>query len=311
MKIVFLDEYSMAGACLDSIMQLGEYQGYDRTKAEDVVERSKDADVIISNKVYISAKTMDQLPKLKLIAVAATGMNNVDLDAAKARGIEVKNAKGYSTSSVAEHTLGMALALRRDLVYYDKYIKDGQYAASADIFHFGRSIRDIKGCTWGIIGLGVIGHEVARLAEAFGCNVVYSSTSGIERKEKYKCLALNELLSQSDIVSIHCPLNQKTNGLIGYKEMLLMKKESIIINVARGGIVIEEDLCRILNEKRIAAAALDVFSEEPLHNSPIYNIEDKYSTILSPHNAWASEKSMNRLILTISNNISEFIAQSK
>lgn len=308
LKIVFLDEYSLGGYDLSAITSLGNYIGYDRTTPEQVLERCKGADVIISNKVYISRQTMEQLPDLKLIAIAATGMNNVDLDAAAELGITVKNVSGYSTYSVAEATICAALSLLRNTTYYDRYFKSGAYAATSDIFHFGRPISMLRGKNWGIIGLGTIGRRVAKLAEAFDCTIAYHSTSGITRQESYPAMELKELLSWADVVSIHCPLNNHTANLIGKAELAAMKPTSIIINVARGGIIDETALAAALNNKTITAAALDVFSKEPLPDSPLYNLNDNDSLLASPHTAWAADQAVKQLIQGIAENIKTITA---
>ena len=212
MKIVFLDEYSVCGRDLSSIKRWGDYTGYETTSPEEVLEKSKDAEIIISNKVVLDAKTIASLPHLRLICVAATGMNNIDLNAAAEHGVEVRNAVGYSTYAVAETTLSSALAMLREVTYYDNYFKSGAYASSERIFNFDRPTAQLRGKRWGIIGMGNIGREVARLAEAFGCEVSYYSTSGVERKEAYPSLELEELLRTSDVVSIHCPLNERTRS---------------------------------------------------------------------------------------------------
>lgn len=306
-KIVFLDEYSLGGNDLSSIKSLGDYTAYDRTTPELVLERSKGATVIITNKVYISRETMLQLPDLKLIAISATGMNNVDLQAAAELGIEVKNVSGYSTYSVAEATLCDALSLLKNSVYYNDYFKSGAYAATTDIFHFGRPISMLRGKNWGIIGLGAIGRQVATLAEAFGCNVAYYSTSGVAREEKYPRMELSELLKWADVASIHSPLNAQTAGLIGTAELEQMKPTAIIINVARGGIIDEAALANALNNKTIAGAALDVFSKEPLPSSPLYDLNDNYSLLASPHTAWAADDAVEKLIEGVYTNIKEFL----
>ena len=306
-KIVFLDEYSLGDMDLTPIKELGEYVGYDRTSKEQVVERCKDAEVVICNKTLLRAETLRALPNLRFIAIAATGMNNVDLDVAAELGIGVKNVAGYSTSSVAEATLTFALSLFKNTAYFDNYFKCGAYAATEDIFHFGRPVRQLRGSKWGVIGMGAIGREVARLASAFGCEVAYTSTSGAVRKEDYPQMSLEELLSWADVVSVHCPLTPTTKGLIGEKELQLMKPTSIIINVARGGIINEEALAKALNNKTIAGAGLDVFSREPLHASPLYDIDDKYSLVASPHTAWAADVARKELIRRIAENIKEYI----
>ena len=306
-KIVFLDEYSLGDMDLTPIKELGEYVGYDRTTKEQVLERCKGAEVVIANKTLLKAETLRALPDLHFIAIAATGMNNVDLDVAAELGIGVKNVAGYSTSSVAEATMTFALSLFKNTVYFDHYFKGGAYAATDDIFHFGRPVRQMKGSKWGVIGMGAIGREVARLASAFGCEVAYTSTSGAVRKEEYPHMALEELLAWADVVSIHCPLTPATKGLIGEKELQKMKPTSIIINVARGGIIDEEALAKALNAKVIAGAGLDVFSREPLHSSPLYELEDNYSLVAAPHTAWAADEARKVLIQRIAENIKEHL----
>ncbi len=306
-KIVFLDEYSLGDMDLTPIKELGEYVGYERTKKEQVLERCKGAEVVIANKTLLKEDTLRALPDLRFIAIAATGMNNVDLDVAAELGIGVKNVAGYSTSSVAEATITFALSLFKNTAYFDHYFKGGAYSQSEDIFHFGRPVRQMRGSKWGIIGLGAIGREVARLASAFGCEVAYTSTSGVVREEEYPHKSLNELLGWADIISIHCPLTPTTKGLIGEKELQKMKQTSIIINVARGGIIDEEALAKALNNKVIAGAGLDVFSREPLHSSPLYDLEDNYSLVAAPHTAWAADAARKVLIQRIAENISEYI----
>lgn len=305
MKIVFLDEYSICNRNIKSIKSLGDYIGYETTSSEQVIERCLDAEIVITNKVVLDAEKITALPKLKLICVAATGMNNVDLVAASEKGVLVMNAVGYSTYAVAETTLCSALSLLREVTYYDNFFKSGDYAAAERIFNFDRPTSQLRGKRWGIIGLGNIGREVARLAEAFGCEVSYYSTSGITRYEQYSQLSLNELLSISDIISIHCPLTTRTANLITGKELSQMKPSAILINVARGGIVNEQALAEALNNKTIRGAALDVFSSEPLRESPLYNLQDPYRLLASPHNAWSSVEAIDRLVECIAQNIKE------
>ena len=307
MKIVFLDEYSVCGRNLAGIKHHGEYVGYQTTSPEQVVERCADAEIVITNKVVLDGEKIAALPNLRLICVAATGMNNVDLEAAAEHNVEVRNAVGYSTYAVAETTIGSALALLREVTYYDNYFKSGAYAATTDIFHFGRPISMLRGKNWGIIGLGAIGRQVATLAEAFGCKVAYYSTSGVAREESYPRMEFSELLAWADVVSIHSPLNAQTAGLIGEAELQQMKPTAIIINVARGGIIDESALANALNNKTIAGAALDVFSKEPLPSSPLYNLKDSYSLLASPHTAWAADDAVNKLIEGIYINIKEFL----
>ncbi len=308
--IVFLDEYSLAGRDLTAVKALGNYTGYETTTPDQMVARCAGADIVITNKVCIDAAAMEQLPRLRLICVAATGMNNIDLAAAAERGIEVRNAAGYSTHSVAETTLGSAIALLRETIYYDRFFKSGGYAASSRLFNFDRPTRQLHGRNWGIIGLGTIGREVARLATAFGCEVRYTSTSGAVRPETCPALPLDGLLAWADIVSIHCPLNDRTRGLVGADALRRMKPSAILINVARGGIVDEQTLAAALNDNRIAGAALDVFSHEPIEaESPLLRLRDPYKLLASPHNAWATAEAIDVLIGCIVRNIKEFLAR--
>lgn len=308
-KIVLLDGYSLGLCDLSPIEALGELTNYEFTTPDQIVERCRDAEVIIANKTIISRATMEALPKLRLIAVAATGMNNVDLDAARELGIEVRNAVGYSTHSVAEATLCYALASLRHTPYFDRYVKDGRYAASERMFCFDYPVGQLHGANWGIIGLGTIGREVARLAKSFGCNVAYTSISGVTREERYQQMSLDELLEWSDVLSIHSPLNERTRNLIGRAELRKMRRSALIINVARGGIIDEEALAEALNKGTIAGAALDVFSHEPLRHSPLYELDDPNKLLASPHTAWQSDKALKRLIKSITENIRTFFEE--
>lgn len=304
-KIVFLDEYSLSGCDLSRIKALGDYTGYEKSfTTEQVVERCREADIIISNKVLVTRKAIEQLPNLKLICVAATGVNNIDLEAARERGIPVKNAVGYSTHAVAETTLGAVLALYRRVGYYDRFVKSGDYAQSDVPFHFGMPTHQLYGKRWGIIGLGNIGREVARLASAFGCEVAYTSTSGAVREESYPALPLDELLKWADVVTIHCPLNERTRNLIGRRELALMKPEALLVNVARGGIVDEEALVEALDNDRLGGAAIDVYEKEPmLADSPLLRAQKSDKLLLSPHNAWSPVEAIEVLIGCIEENI--------
>lgn len=309
-KIVFLDEYSIAGRDISKISSQGDYVAYDNSRREEVVERLKGANIAITNKVVIDGDAMRQLPELKLICIAATGMNNVDLNTAAELGIEVRNAVGYSTSSVAETTLASALALARNIVYFDEYFHDGRYAAADRAFCYDRLTFEIRGKRWGIVGMGNIGREVARLASAFGCEVAYYSTSGVKREEEYPAMELDELLQWCDILSVHSPLNERTRGLIGSRELALMKPSALVINVARGGIIDEAALAEALNDGKVAAAALDVFSVEPLRESPLYDVKDRYRLLASPHNAWSAAEAIDRLIDCVAANIRNWSAKA-
>lgn len=310
MKIVFLDEYTLGGTDLSALKALGDYTGYSSTKPENVVERAKDAEVLIVNKVIIGAREMNALPNLRLICVAATGMNNIDLNAAAERNISVRNAIGYSTHTVAEATLGSILTLQRQVLYYDRYVKSGAYSSSGEWVNFDRPTHRLWGKKWGIIGMGNIGREVARIATAFGCDVAYYSTSGATRKEEWHHKELGDLLSWADIISVHCPLNEKTNGLIDSNEIALMKPTGLIVNVARGGIVVEKAVADALNEGKLAGAAFDVYPTEPMPaTSPLLQVKDPDKLLLSPHNAWSAVESIEGLVECIATNIKNYISE--
>lgn len=307
MKIVFLDEYTLGGTNLDSIRTLGDYTGYSSTRPDEVIERAKGAEVVIVNKVVIGKKEMEALPDLRLICVAATGVNNIDLAAAAERGISVRNAVGYSTHTVAEATLGSILTLQRQVCYYDRYVKSGAYSASGEWVNFDRPTHRLWGKNWGIIGMGNIGREVARLADAFGCNVSYYSTSGTSRQESYPHKELDELLGWADVISVHCPLNDKTKGLIDTEQVAKMKPSAVIVNVARGGIVVEKAIADALDSGTIAGAAFDVYPTEPMPaDSPLLHVADPDKLLLSPHNAWSAVESIEALVECIATNIKNY-----
>lgn len=306
-EIVFLDEYTLSGADLSAIRALGNYTAYRNTSPDQILRRSVEAEIVITNKVPFDRTMLQSLPRLRLICVAATGTNIIDLEAAAELGIEVRNVAGYSTLSVTETTIGAALALLRETVYYDRFIKEGRYSAEGLMFNFDRPTRRLSGRRWGIVGLGAIGRNVARVAEAMGCRVAYASTSGIEREESYPRLPLDELLAVSDIVSIHCPLSARTADLIDRDRLASMKAGAILINVARGGIVNEAALAEALDNEIIAGAALDVFGSEPIPaDSPLLHIRDPYRLLLSPHNAWSTAESIETLVERMADNIRDY-----
>ena len=305
-KIVFLDEYSLAGRDLSAVKALGDYTGYDMTAPDEVAVRCADAEIVVTNKVRLDAAMIAQLPHLRLICVAATGVNNIDLDAAAEHGVEVRNAAGYSTHSVAETTLGAAIALLRQTVYYDRYVKPA-YAGSPLQYHFGRTTHQLYGSKWGIVGLGNIGRSVARVAEALGCRIAYTSTSGVVREEPYPEKPLDELLRWADVVSVHAPLNDRTRGLIGAPELSGRKRSALLINVARGGIVDEAALAEALDRGSLAGAALAVFSREPFAaDSPLLGIREPDRLLLSPHNAWSPREAVDVLVGCVEENIKTF-----
>jgi glycerate dehydrogenase len=302
MKIVFLDALTLGDVDFKRFEDLAEVAVYQTTSKDETLNRVKDADIVVTNKVVIDKEILDN-SNIKFIQIAATGMNNVDLEYAKSKGIIVKNVAGYSTKSVLQHTFALVLGLINKVKYFDKYTRE-EYPKS-EIFTHIIDWFEISGKKWGIIGLGAIGKEVAKIAKAFGAEVIYYSTSGKNNNKKYKRVSLNELLTTSDIISIHAPLNDKTKNLIGYDELMSMKDNAVLVNVGRGGIINEKELCEVLEKKNILVG-LDVFEKEPIAaDNLLLKFKDK--TLLSPHTAWTSREARNKLMDGIYKNIKEFI----
>ncbi|MEN8203258.1 MAG: D-2-hydroxyacid dehydrogenase [Bacteroidota bacterium] len=308
-SIVFLDLETIGKVDnLKLISKLGSFEYYDDTKPSELVERSLGKEIVIVNKVEMSAEVMQQLPDLKLICVAATGVNNVDLNYAESNGIEVKNVAGYSTDSVAQLTFTMLLYLINKPYYYDSYVKSGAYSRSASFTHHNEPFWELKGKRLGIIGLGTIGRQVARIAESFGMEVVFYSTTGRNNHISYKRFDLDDLLKSSDVVSIHAPLNNQTRNLITYERMKLMRPCAILLNLGRGGIINELDLARALNENLIGAAGIDVMEQEPINSdNPMLRLFDKEKILITPHMAWASRESRELLVEKIARNIEVYL----
>lgn len=310
MKIAILDALTLGtDVNLEIFRDFGYVEIYETTNSkQETIERVKDKTVIITNKVIIDKEVMDNAPYLKLVCVAATGYNNVDVDYAKKRKIAITNVAGYSTNSVVQHTFAMLFYLLEHLKYYDEYVKSGEYAKSPIFTNIDKPFWEISGKVWGIIGLGTIGKKVAQVAESFGCDVVYYSTSGKNFHPNYTHKGLDELLSMSDIVSIHAPLNQNTKNLITYDKLKLMKSSAILLNLGRGGIVDESDLAKALDEGLIAAAGLDVLLKEPIDpNNPLLKIKNKERLLITPHIAWTSIEARNKLVKEIYLNIESFL----
>jgi lactate dehydrogenase-like 2-hydroxyacid dehydrogenase len=308
MDIVFLDKKTIGNVDNFNLLhKLGNVVVFDNTKPEEVIARASGKEVIITNKVAINKAIIDALPGLRLICVAATGINNIDLEYARQKGIEVKNVVAYSTDSVAQSTFSMLLYLLNRPDYYDTYVKSGGYARSEIFTHHGPAFWELAGKRFGIIGLGNIGRRVAKIAEGFGMEVVFYSTTGRNNNINYKRFDLNTLLKTSDVISIHSPLNDYTRNLITYEKLKLMRPCAIILNTGRGGIINETDLARALNENLIGAAGIDVLTKEPIDSgNPLLKVFDKEKIIITPHIAWASIESRARLIEKIARNIEAF-----
>ena len=304
MKIVFLDASTLGAASLEPIAALGELVCYPYSSPAEALERVADAEVLIINKVKVTAELMDAAPRLRLICEAATGVNNIDLEAAAERGIPVKNVAGYSTDSVVQLTFALILNLLCRTAEYDSYVKGGEYSASPIFTEVSRPFMELAGKTMGIVGMGTIGQRVAKVAQAFGMDVIYFSTSGTSHCKDYPSVGIDELMSRSDIVSIHAPLNARTNGLIGARELALMRPSAIIINIGRGGIVNEQALADAISSGAIAGAGLDVFTSEPLPaTNPLLHTAHPERLSFTPHIGWASKEALNRLVQGIAKNI--------
>ena len=304
MKIVFLDAATMGDVSFAPIQQLGELVCYDRSTPEEALTRVGDCEVLIINKVRVTPELIDAAPKLRLICEAATGVNNIDLPYAASKGIPVRNAVGYSTDSVVQATFMHILSLVGNAPYFDKVVKSGEYSSSGLFTDVSVNWWELAGKKIGIIGLGNIGSRVAKVAEAFGMKVCYYSTSGTSHCKDYPSLPLDELMAASDVISIHAPLNERTDGLIGERELQLMKRSAIIVNMGRGGIVNEAALAKAIDEELIAGAALDVFVTEPLpQHNPLLHTRHPERLRLAPHVAWASTQARTRLTAIIAENI--------
>ncbi|MDS0528519.1 D-2-hydroxyacid dehydrogenase [Clostridium sp. SHJSY1] len=311
-NIVILDGMTLGNVEFKNLKEFGKVVYYDKTDQKDVSMRIKDASIVLTNKVVLNEDNLKEAKNLELICEAATGFNNIDIKYAKARNIAVTNVAGYSTPTVAQHTFATLLHLYDKIAYYDKFVKSGQYSKSGMFTNLDRPFNDIEGKVWGIVGLGTIGKKVAKIADAFGAKVVYYSTSGKNNNSDYNRVELEELLKESDIISIHAPLNDRTQGLFNYENLSKMKKSAVLVNMGRGPIVVDEDLSKALDEEIIAAAALDVFSVEPTpENNPLLHIKNKDRLVMTPHIAWASVEARNRLFTDLIENIRAFYREEK
>ena len=306
MKIAFLDAATMGDVSFEPIACLGEFVAYGSSTPEEARERVKNLDVVIVNKVLVDKQLIDSAPELKLICISATGVNNIDVDYALSKGIPVRNVAGYSTDSVAQSTFMHILSLIGGAPYFDRSVKSGEYSRSGMFTDPHWNWTELSGKTIGIIGLGNIGRKVAVIAEAFGMNVCYFSTSGTGHCKEYPCLPLDKLLAESDVVSIHAPLNERTNGMIGEKELAMMKPSAILVNMGRGAIVDEKALADAVDNGVISGAGLDVFVVEPIpEDHPYLMMQHPERLSLAPHVAWGSVEARTRLVSMIADNIKQ------
>ena len=285
---------------------LGELTVYGSTEYEQVKERIGDAEVLVINKIPMNEATLAEAEHVRLICVTATGTDNVDIEYCAGRGIAVKNVRSYSTESVVQHTFAMLFYLYEKLRFYDDYVKDGEYMKCPRFTYFGETFHELFGKTWGIVGLGEIGARVADIAKAFGCKVIYYSTSGKNSNANYERVDFDTLLAESDIISIHAPLNEQTKHLFTYDVFAKMKESAYLLNLGRGPIVKEDDLYRALTENLIAGAGLDVLEKEPMSpENPLFKLKDSRKILITPHIAWATTEARSRLMENVYRNIEE------
>ncbi|MDK2062714.1 D-2-hydroxyacid dehydrogenase [Aliarcobacter butzleri] len=307
MQIVILDRATLGfDIDVNIFSKFGNVTSYDSTKENETAQRVKNADIVLTNKVVIGKNEIDN-SNIKLICITATGMNNVDLEYAKEKNIAVKNVAGYSTSSVVQVGFSMILYFVQKLNYYKKYVDEGNWQKNELFTHIDEPFFELDKKRVGIIGLGDIGRNFAKKAKAFDCEVVYYSTSGKNSNSEYKSISLEELLKTSDIISIHAPLNENTKNLLTYENMKNMKDGAILLNLGRGGIINENDLAKLIDEKEIYCG-IDVVSKEPIEESnPLLKVKNKDRLLLTPHIGWASIEARTRLVNMVAKNIEDFI----
>jgi glycerate dehydrogenase len=305
MKIVVLDGATLGeDLSLSPLSSVGEVTVYKTSTAEEVIERIGDADVVVINKIKMNDTNLDYAKSLKLICLAATGYDNVDLDACRRRGIGVANVVGYSTHSVSQVALSLALSLYTHIPEYSTYVKDGSYTKSGVANRLTPVYHELCGKTWGVVGLGNIGRQVARCARIMGCRVLaYKRTPD----EEFECVSLERLCRESDIISLHLPLSDSTRGIIDEEHIALMKRDAVLINVARGAVTDEEAVTKAIEENRIGAFGTDVYSTEPFsENHPFCRILDKENVLFTPHMAWGAYEARERCLSEIVKNIEAF-----
>lgn len=306
MRIVVLDGYALNPGDLDwsPLAALGELVVHDRTSADSILERSAEADILLTNKVPVDMHAIYRLQgRLKMIGLLSTGFNVVDVEAARECRIPVCNVPAYGAMSVAQHTFALLLELCHQVGRHSALVRNGEWAASRD-WTFSRSaLTELAGLRLGIVGYGSIGRQVARIAEAFGMEVV---AHGPHPSSDARFVSLDELLRTSDVVSLHCPLNMDTQGMIDRESLAIMKPTAILLNTARGGLVVERDLARALEDGQIAAAALDVLTVEPPPSDSI--LTRTRNCIVTPHIAWATRAARQRLMDGVVANVAAFVA---
>ena len=289
------------------ILKLGEVTAYRMTAPEEVIDRIRDAEVLILNKVKLYADSLRYAEKLKLICITATGYDNVDIDYCREHGIAVCNAAGYSTDSVVQLTVSMAFSLVTHLLSYDRYVKSGTYTKSGIFNHLTPVFREISALTWGVVGLGNIGGKVADIAKTMGCRVIVYKRTVVEQ---YPCVDLDTLCKESDIITVHTPLNDGTYHLINEERIAMMKPGVVLINVARGAVVSEEAVTEAVLAGKIGGLGVDVYSTEPMHSdSPYQKLLGRDDVIFTPHMAWGAYDARQRCVDEVTKNIQSFYAR--
>lgn len=308
MRAVILDADTVTDSdvSLDKISSVLPTVIYGFSADDEIADRISDADVVLTNKCRITKEIFERCPNIKYIGLFATGYNNIDIKEAKARGCVVSNVPGYSTNAVAQHTFALILNRYSGVAAYDQTVKNGDWCYSKLFSYFNIPFFELAGKTIGIVGYGAIGKAVKRIAEAFNMNILVHTRSYPKDDSGIRVVSLEELLKESDIVSLHCPLTDETAGLINKDALALMKPSAMLVNTSRGGAVVERDLADALNSGKIAAAALDVLDREPMDvNCPLRNAKN---CCITPHIAWAPLETRIRLIDMVSDNLKNYLA---
>ena len=308
MKIVILDGYTANPGDLSwkALEEMGALTVYERTKPEETIDRAKDAEVVLTNKVLLKRQEIEQLPKLRYIGVLATGYNVVDLEAAREHGIIVTNVPAYSTLSVAQMVFSHLLTVTNHTEHYARQNREGKWTASPDFSYMDMPVTELAGKTFGIVGLGNIGQRVAMIAAAFDMSVVAYTSKSVDQLPPYiQKRTLDEVLAESDVLSLHCPLTPDTQHLVNRQKLQKMKPSAILINTGRGPLISDQDVADALNNNRLKAFCADVLTEEPPKaDNPLLRCENAYIT---PHIAWASSEARVRLLDVAINNVRAFL----
>ena len=310
MRIVVLDGYTLnpGDNPWDEIEELGDLTVYDRTRSDEILERSRDAEIILTNKVPLAAETLEQLPKLRFVSVLATGYNVVDVEAARAKGIPVSNVPTYATDAVAQFVFALLLQLCHRIGIHNNAVKNGRWSECADYCFWDTQLVELQNKQIGIVGFGKIGRRVGELAHAFGMKVVAYDVAAQKEPEyePFEWASIKEVFATSDVVSLHCPLTDQSKGMVNRELLSLMKGTAFLINTARGPLVNEQDLVDALNNEHIAGAAVDVVALEPI--APSNPLLAARNCVITPHIAWATLDARRRLMHVTAENIKAFLA---